>query len=101
MRAQDAYESMFGKESTTEAEHFMPNILPLTINNPLIEKVMEKARGEKKWVLAFVIGTKQCFYKFYGSIVSADKAGIPSFIINSNQHYDDVLTRGLKEFNLQ
>jgi len=62
---------------------------------------MEKAKREKKWVLAFVIGTKPCFYKFYGSVVAAGKAGIPNFVINSNQHYDDVLTRGLTEFNLQ
>ncbi|MBI3035435.1 UDP-N-acetylglucosamine 2-epimerase [Candidatus Woesearchaeota archaeon] len=62
---------------------------------------MGKAKKEKKWVLAFVIGTKPCFYKFYGSIVAANKAGIPNFVVNSNQHYDDVLTRGLTEFNLQ
>jgi len=47
----DAYESMFGKETTTEAEHFMPNILPLTINNSLIEKVMEKAKKEKSFMV--------------------------------------------------
>lgn len=96
----DAYGSMFGAE-TTEAEHFLPNILPLNLNKHLIQSVLEKAKKEKKWVLAFVIGTKPCFYKFYGSIVAANKAGIPNFVINSNQHYDDILTHGLKEFNLQ
>ena len=97
----DAYESMFGKEATAEAENFMPNILPLTMNKALIERVMEKASKEKKWVLAFVIGTKPCFYKFYGSIVAANKANIPNFVINSNQHYDAILTRGITEFNFQ
>src|SRR3989344_7763388 len=97
----DAYESMFGKEATAEVENFMPNILPLTMNKALIERVMEKASKEKKWVLAFVIGTKPCFYKFYGSVVAAGKANIPNFVINSNQHYDDILTHGLVEFNLQ
>ena len=96
----DAYESMFGSKAE-EAEHFLPNILPLHLNKPLIQSVMEKAKREKKWVLAFVIGTKPCFYKFYGSIVAANNAGIPNFVINSNQHYDDILTRGLTEFNLQ
>ncbi len=96
----DAYESMFGGK-IEEAESFMPSILPLNLNKPLINSVMEKAKKEKKWVLAFVIGTKPCFYKFYGSIIAANKAGIPSFIINSNQHYDDVLTHGLTEFNLK
>ena len=97
----DAYESMFGAETITEAEHFMPAMLPLTLNKPLIKMVMEQAKKEHKWVLAFVIGTKPCFYKFYGSIVAADKAKIPYIVINSNQHYDDILTHGIKEFNFQ
>ena len=96
----DAYESMFGSK-VEETENFLPSILPLNLNKRLIQLVMEKAKQEKRWVLAFVIGTKPCFYKFYGSIVAANKAGIPNFVINSNQHYDDVLTRGLIEFNLQ
>ena len=97
----DAYESMFGRETAAEAENFMPAMLPLTLNKPLIKRVMEQAKKEHKWVLAFVIGTKPCFYKFYGSIVAADKAKIPYIVINSNQHYDDILTHGLKEFNFQ
>ncbi len=101
MKINDAYESMFGKETATEADHFMPTILPLNLNKPLINSVMEQAKKERKWVLAFVIGTKPCFYKFYGSIVAAAKKKIPFFIINSNQHYDDILTHGIKEFNFQ
>jgi len=101
MAITDAYESMFGAETPTEPEHFMPNILPLTLNKELIKNVMEKAKKEKKWVLAFVIGTKPCFYKFYGSVVAANKANLPNFIINSNQHYDNILTEGLTEFNMQ
>jgi len=95
-----AYESMFGSKAE-ETENFLPSILPLNLNKQLIHSVMEKAKKEKKWVLAFVIGTKPCFYKFYGSIAAANRAGIPNFVVNSNQHYDDVLTRGLTEFNLQ
>src|SRR3989338_4367422 len=94
----DAYESMFGSKAEEE-EKFLPTMLPLTINRQLIHGIMEQAKKEKKWVLAFVIGTKPCFYKFYGSIVAASKANLPFFVINSNQHYDDVLTHGLKEFN--
>jgi len=95
----DAYESVFGRTETEEAEHFIPNILPFTLNRELIKSVMDKAKKEKKWVLIFVIGTKPCFYKFYGSIIAASKAGMNYFIINSNQHYDDVLTHGLVEFD--
>ena len=99
MVMKDAYESMFGREEIADADHFMPTILPLTLNKPLIKSVMEQAKKDRKWVLAFVIGTKPCFYKFYGSIVAAAKAKIPFFIINSNQHYDDILTHVIKEFN--
>ncbi|MBI2541626.1 UDP-N-acetylglucosamine 2-epimerase [Candidatus Woesearchaeota archaeon] len=95
-----AYESMFGSKAE-ETENFLPKILPLNLNKRLINSVMEKAKKEKKWVLAFVIGTKPCFYKFYGSIAAANKLGMPNFVINSNQHYDDVLTHGLTEFNLK
>ena len=95
MKITDSYESVFGYKESAEAEHFMPNILPMTLNKPLIKSVMDKASLEKRWVLLFVIGTKPCFYKFYGSIAAANKLGIPSFIINSNQHYDDILTHGL------
>src|SRR3989344_1848841 len=101
MKITDSYESVFGYKESAEAEHFMPNILPMPLKKPLIKSVMDRASLEKRWVLLFVIGTKPCFYKFYGSIAAANKLGIPSFIINSNQHYDDVLTRGLTEFNLQ
>lgn len=100
MAVLDAYDSMFGKKQEEEV-NFIPNMLPMSINKPLIDSVMKKAGSEKKWVLAFVIGTKPCFYKFYGSIISANEKGIPNFIINSNQHYDDVLTHGLTEFNLK
>jgi len=82
MAMKDAYESMFGGETAAYAEHFMPSILPLTLNKDLIRDVMEQAKKERKWVLAFIIGTKPCFYKFYGSIVAADKAKIPYIIIN-------------------
>ena len=94
-----AYESMFGAKE--EDENFLPAMLPVNLNKPLVKSLMEKAQKEKKWVLGFVLGTKPCFYKFYGSIIAANNLDIPSFIINSNQHYDDVLTRGLTEFNLQ
>jgi UDP-N-acetylglucosamine 2-epimerase len=99
MAVRDAYESMFGAEEVSEADNFMPSILPMTLNKKLISLVMETAKREKKWVLAFVIGTKPCFYKFYGSIVAAENAKLPYLVINSNQHYDDILTHGLKEFD--
>lgn len=78
-----------------------PDLLPIKINERVISDVLQKGKKEKRWVLAFVIGTKPCFYKFWGSISAADKKGIPNFIIDSNQHYDDILTHGMKEFRLE
>lgn len=101
LRIEASYESMFGEKLPREVDYFMPQILPMNMNEKLIRDVMEKAKKEKKWVLAFIIGTKPCFYKFYGSVVEANKADIPNFIINSNQHYEDILIFGLKEFNFQ
>ena len=100
MKIGDAYESMFGCEDVQEPEYFMPNVLPMGMNRPLVKKVMQQAKREKKWVLAFVIGTKPCFYKFYGSIVEAKRQNVPFFIINSGQHYDNLLTHGINEFSL-
>jgi len=76
-----------------------PEYLPITLNESLIQNTMEHAKQTKQWVLIFVIGTKPCFYKFYGSVIEAEKANIPYLIINSNQHYDNALVYGGKEFN--
>jgi len=100
MEAQDSYESMFGSKEISN-DYLLSSMLPIKLNEKPIHEAMEKAKNEKKWVLAFVIGTKPCFYKFYGSVVEADKAGIPNFIINSEQHYDDLLAHGLHEFNFK
>ena len=95
------YELMFGK---SELPQFFPmalSMFPVFLNNEMIKQVMEQARREKKWVLAFFPGTKPCFYKFWGSIKAADDAGLPYLIINAGQHYDDRLTYGKYEFNFR
>lgn len=74
------------------------NYLPIDINEDIIEKTMEEAQEKGSWVIAIVIGTKPCFYKLYGSIIEAEKQGLPYIIINSDQHYDSNLTHGIKEF---
>ncbi len=106
----DNYESMFGalrripeqitiQKKERQEIHIVPKYLPMNINDAIINCMMERARRERKWVLIFVIGTKPCFYKFYGSIIEAEKQGIPYLIVNSNQHYDANLTYGEKEFD--
>ncbi|MFA6888336.1 MAG: UDP-N-acetylglucosamine 2-epimerase [Candidatus Woesearchaeota archaeon] len=76
-----------------------PTYLPITLHEEIIQKTMKEAVEKKQWVLIFVIGTKPCFYKFYGSVIEAEKAGIPHIILNSNQHYDGSLIYGKKELN--
>lgn len=100
MEIKGSFDSMFPerRERKIDVADFVPDMLPMTINDPLLEASMNRARREKKWVLAFVIGTKPCFYKFYGSVVEAANAGIPFFVIDSNQHYDEILTYGRYEF---
>lgn len=72
--------------------------LPITLRRETIAEAMESGRAKNSWVLAFVIGTKPCFNKVYGSVMACRKAGIPIFVIDANQHYDANLTYGIKEF---
>lgn len=95
------YEAMFGSESELITDRLIPDILPVTIRESVIKKACEKAKKEKKWLLIFVVGTKPCFYKFWGSIVAAEKYDIPYFIVNAGQHYESLLTYGIKEFDYE
>ncbi len=98
MDIQGTYDSMFPPCELREVRDFLPPMLPMTLNEELIAESMNRAQQTKQWVLAFVIGTKPCFYKFYGSVIAAGAAGIPYFVIDSNQHYDKELTYGRYEF---
>ena len=95
------YETMFGQSNLP---HFHPMTLPMFpvfLNPGRIEKTMELARRSGKWVLAFCIGTKPCYYKFFGSVQAAEQADLPYFVIDAGQHYDELLTHGKDEFNLR
>src|SRR6185295_4976516 len=94
------FEMMFGETKATlaHAHDFIPEMLPLAMNTEQIESVMAAARKKKSWVLVFVIGTKPCFYKFYGAMKAAEAAGVPHLVLDSGQHYDPLLTYGSQEF---
>ena len=101
MAIEGSYELMFGK---SELPQFYPlglSMFPVFVNNEMIGEVMGRARERKQWVLAFCIGTKPCFYKFWGSIQAADEAGLPYLVIDAGQHYDERLTYGRHEFNFR
>lgn len=95
------FEQMFGK---SELPQFFPmglSMFPVFVNNEIIRAAMEKAKERKQWVLVFCLGTKPCYYKFWGSIQAAEQAGLPYLIVDAGQHYDDRLTYGKQEFNLR
>jgi len=84
-QSQSNYEMMFG---TSEAEivpqtSFVGDFLPIRIREDLVEAAFKNARKKKLWVLVFVIGTKPCFYKFWGSIQAAEAAGIERVVLTS------------------
>ena len=73
--------------------------LPITINKDNLSFAISQKDKIKKF-LAIVIGTKPDFYKQAPLLLEAQRQGLPSFIISTGQHYDDLLGHGIKEFNL-
>ncbi len=76
------------------------SLLPLKISENL-QSVFAKARKDDTPVLAIVTGTKPDFYKQAPLVIEAAKEDLPVFVINTGQHFDDVLGFGIEEFNLQ
>jgi len=75
-------------------------LLPIKISDNL-QYVFEKARKDRTPVLAIVTGTKPDFYKQAPLVIEAAKEDLPVFVINTGQHFDEVLGFGIEEFNLQ
>lgn len=76
------------------------NLLPLKISDNL-KSTFDKAHKDRTPVLAIVTGTKPDFYKQAPLVIEAAKEDLPVFVINTGQHFDDVLSFGIEEFNLQ
>ena len=74
--------------------------LPIRINNLNLESIFSKDNEFNK-ALAIVIGTKPDFYKQAPLLIESIKEGLPSFIISTGQHYDELLGYGIKEFDLE
>jgi UDP-N-acetylglucosamine 2-epimerase len=74
--------------------------LPVLVNKKNLDSLFSKNPDFNK-ALAIVIGTKPDFYKQAPLLLEAVKEGLPSFIISTGQHYDDLLGYGIKEFDLQ
>ena len=73
---------------------------PIKVSDTL-HSVFDKAHKDKTPVLAIVTGTKPDFYKQAPLALEAVREDLPVFIIDTGQHFDEVLGFGIKEFNLQ
>jgi UDP-N-acetylglucosamine 2-epimerase len=86
-----------------EYRNVFTDYLPLAINHESIEMALSVARerGSNYPVLAIVTGTKPDFYKQAPLVTEAMKRRIPSFVIDTGQHFDTTLGYGIQEFNIQ
>ena len=77
--------------------------LPILFNQTLVDETFRSAQSidSKYPVLAVVTGTKPDFYKQAPLIAEAVKEKLPAFVIDTGQHYDDVLGHGIKEFGIE
>jgi UDP-N-acetylglucosamine 2-epimerase (non-hydrolysing) len=53
------------------------------------------------FAIAVVTATKPDFYKQAPVVTAADEMGVPSFILHTGQHYDDLLGHGLAEYGVE
>jgi UDP-N-acetylglucosamine 2-epimerase (non-hydrolysing) len=68
-------------------------------NDKLISEVLVSNRYNNN-VLGIVLATKPCFYKLWSLVNEAEKKNLPCLLINSGQHYDDLVGYGIKELDL-
>ena len=76
------------------------SMLPVKASENL-QSVFAMARKDNSPVLVIVTGTKPDFYKQAPLVIEAAKENLPVFVINTGQHFDEVLGFGIEEFNLQ
>ena len=76
------------------------NYLPILMNQVLIERTFEIAQslGPGFPVLSVITGTKPDFYKQAPLLAEAVKQNVPVFVIDTGQHYDELLGHGISEF---
>lgn len=91
------------KKNSGKSVNVSTNYLPMIINEDLIKKTFSMAnQRNSRWpVLAVVTGTKPDFYKQAPLVNEAIKQDIPTFVIDTGQHYDDILGHGIKEFEIE
>ncbi|MDQ4067535.1 MAG: UDP-N-acetylglucosamine 2-epimerase, partial [Thermoproteota archaeon] len=74
--------------------------LPIEINKIVLTNAFENARALSSRLIAIVIGTKPDFYKQAPLIREVIDNDIPAIVIDSGQHFDDLVGFGKKEFSV-
>ena len=87
-------------DSSVREIDVLRSMLPVKVSENL-QSVFAMARKDNSPVLAIVTGTKPDFYKQAPLVIEAAKENLPVFVINTGQHFDEVLGFGIEEFNLQ
>ena len=64
------------------------------------DRLANQCAGEE-FAVAVVTATKPDFYKQAPVVAAAKERGLPSFVVHTGQHYDDVLGHGLTEYGLE
>ncbi len=93
----DGHKSILSKFDNLKIDK---EFLPIRINKTNLEAIFSKDNDFNK-ALAIVIGTKPDFYKQAPLLIESIKERLPSFIISTGQHYDELLGYGIKEFDLE
>ncbi|MGA8842217.1 MAG: UDP-N-acetylglucosamine 2-epimerase [Nitrososphaeraceae archaeon] len=76
-------------------------ILPIQIFPETLNKIYHLSNELKSPVLSVVIGTKPDFYKQAPVVIEAIRQKLPTFVIDTGQHFDNLLGFGIQEFNLE
>jgi UDP-N-acetylglucosamine 2-epimerase (non-hydrolysing) len=74
--------------------------LPIEINKIILTNAFEHARALSSRLIAIVIGTKPDFYKQAPLIREVIDNEIPAIVIDTGQHFDELVGFGKKEFSI-
>ena len=86
--------------SETESIDISHRTLPIEVNKKILSNAFENARALRSRLIAIVIGTKPDFYKQAPLIKEVIDNDIPAIVIDTGQHFDDLLGFGIKEFSI-
>jgi UDP-N-acetylglucosamine 2-epimerase len=86
--------------SETELIDISHRTLPIEINKKILTNAFENAMALRSRLIAIVIGTKPDFYKQAPLIREIIDNDIPAIVIDTGQHFDDLLGFGIKEFSI-